>query len=675
MATVYSYIRFSSKKQELGTSLNRQEFLRDQWLSQHPEHILDKTLHLQDLGISAFKGANLDPAQGALGKFIECIDQGKIEDGSILLLEKLDRFSRNDTWKAYACFGRIVESGITIIALDPEITIDQSNLNNQIVVLTVILQLISANDYSNSLSKRLSSFWSIQRKKVSEDGIKLCSICPSWLKYNKKEDVFEILPNKAKAIKYIFDRTLDGIGQSQIAKELSLTFPTITKGSEIRKFNDQTKQVDIIGTKEPNWNKSYVQKILHDRSVIGEFQVYKFDKNKKRLPIGDPILNYFPKVISNNLFNDAQNIIEKRNRTKGPKSDFVNILSGIVYCIDGHKMHIQTTRCLNKKKNKQYIQRRLVSYGHKLGLKNSCKYTVDSENLTNLILIALSGTPIEHILGNKSDINDRKKSIYFELSRLDKIISEYTEALDDSPLSVKKIILDKIEKCCNDKIIHQNDLKQLESYAYEDLIDCSKSSTSDINSLLNSDVSKELCESIRDYIPKVVKRIELTPRKRKNNVVEADGTIFLNNGKKLSICLMNNKRIVDTLAVTVKDMTNYILTSKGMIYRKEWMEHIVSFQNDTYFQESNTLNIVDLVKSVEFSKTIKNIEIRNALKDLISLKEQFGIDWIYKMIHYLVNINQVDIHEKAFFVQIIEYLLFIIEWKKRVEASVVYEKH
>jgi hypothetical protein len=49
MPTAYSYIRFSSKKQEQNDSVKRQIRLRDEWLHPNPEMTLDTTISLQDL--------------------------------------------------------------------------------------------------------------------------------------------------------------------------------------------------------------------------------------------------------------------------------------------------------------------------------------------------------------------------------------------------------------------------------------------------------------------------------------------------------------------------------------------------------------------------------------------------------------------------------------------------
>ena len=92
MPLAYSYIRFSTKEQAKGHSLKRQTELREAYLSKRPDLTLDTSLTLEDLGVSAFKGANSD--EGQLGAFIRAIESGIIPRGSYLLIESLDRLSR-----------------------------------------------------------------------------------------------------------------------------------------------------------------------------------------------------------------------------------------------------------------------------------------------------------------------------------------------------------------------------------------------------------------------------------------------------------------------------------------------------------------------------------------------------------------------------------------------------
>ena len=75
MPTAYSYLRFSSTIQERGGSIARQIDERDRWLKQNPNYVLDTTISLKDLGVSAFRGRNLNPAYGDLGKFIDLCER------------------------------------------------------------------------------------------------------------------------------------------------------------------------------------------------------------------------------------------------------------------------------------------------------------------------------------------------------------------------------------------------------------------------------------------------------------------------------------------------------------------------------------------------------------------------------------------------------------------------
>jgi len=60
----------------------------------------------------------------------------------------------------------------------------------------------------------------------------------------------------------------------------------------------------------PSWRENCIDNILHNnRSVIGEFQQQKFktkDGKRERIPVEDPILDYYPVFIDKEKFNRAQ---------------------------------------------------------------------------------------------------------------------------------------------------------------------------------------------------------------------------------------------------------------------------------------------------------------------------------------------------------------------------------
>src|SRR5438309_1630332 len=89
----YSYLRFSHPSQLKGDSKRRQlQWAND--ICQRNNWTLDDSLTFQDLGVSAFRSKN--SKVGDLAAFRELVRSGRIAPGSILLVENIDRLSRDD---------------------------------------------------------------------------------------------------------------------------------------------------------------------------------------------------------------------------------------------------------------------------------------------------------------------------------------------------------------------------------------------------------------------------------------------------------------------------------------------------------------------------------------------------------------------------------------------------
>src|SRR5947207_4529925 len=92
--TAYSYIRFSHPSQAEGDSLRRQTEAAAEWCQKHGVR-LDETISLRDLGRSAYTGAHRkNPDRHALAAFLKLVESGKVPRGSYLVIENLDRLSR-----------------------------------------------------------------------------------------------------------------------------------------------------------------------------------------------------------------------------------------------------------------------------------------------------------------------------------------------------------------------------------------------------------------------------------------------------------------------------------------------------------------------------------------------------------------------------------------------------
>src|SRR6516225_9604093 len=121
----FSYLRFSTPEQERGDSFRRQTALAAQYAVRHGLDLDDSSF--QDLGVSAFRGANAET--GRLGEFLDLVRTGVVSRGSYLLVESLDRLSRNKPRKAVRLLERICEEGITLVTLSDGKVYDETILD------------------------------------------------------------------------------------------------------------------------------------------------------------------------------------------------------------------------------------------------------------------------------------------------------------------------------------------------------------------------------------------------------------------------------------------------------------------------------------------------------------------------------------------------------------------
>jgi DNA invertase Pin-like site-specific DNA recombinase len=86
---------------------------------------LDTTLTFHDYATSAFHSS----ATEKLGSFISAIDSGQIERVSYLLVESIDRLSRDQILKSLNLFTSILSKAITIVTLSDNKVYTESSIN------------------------------------------------------------------------------------------------------------------------------------------------------------------------------------------------------------------------------------------------------------------------------------------------------------------------------------------------------------------------------------------------------------------------------------------------------------------------------------------------------------------------------------------------------------------
>lgn len=379
MAMVYSYLRFSRPEQMKGDSIRRQVERTKAWVDRNG-HVLDASLDFRDMGVSAYRGKNADT--GDLARFLESVETGRVKPGSFLSLENLDRLSRQQPMISLNLIQRIIASGVSIVTHDPERVYSAESVSDMGVMLEMMVYLCRAFDESERKSSRLKNAWRNKRNAI--DKRPLTSVVPNWLRVDRdgeRATGFSLIPERAEVVQRIFAMALDGIGTQMIAKRLN------------------GEGVDTFGRSEL-WGRSYVTKILSNRAVLGEFQPHRME-NGKRVPIGEPIPDYFPRVVSDHDFYAVQKGLDERRLQRGRIGKRVtNLFTGLLKdARDGENMVYVDKRSKGRNRGGRP---QLVSRGAKEGNPDSHYIAFPYEPFEQMLLVWANDLQLGDVLPRKA---------------------------------------------------------------------------------------------------------------------------------------------------------------------------------------------------------------------------------------------------------------------------------
>ncbi len=309
----YSYVRFSSAEQSKGDSLRRQNTLADEYAAKHGLQ-LNRELTFRDLGISAFTGKN--KVGGALGAFIKACKSGRVQPGSVLLVESLDRLSREQVRKALRQLLELIDDhGIEVHTLVDNRIYGSGTQTEELIVSIIIMS--RANEESERKSQRVGSAWRNKKSlAASNPGIAITKKVPAWILAEKGKP-FQLIEKRAKAIREIFSLSIKGLGAQLIVQHLNAKYEPFTDTGN-------------------GWHKSYVEKILVNPAAYGAFQPCRRLRDGRREKDGDLILNYFPATIDFQTFKAVEAARKSRYRKRKGKSDakINNLFAGLLTDID-----------------------------------------------------------------------------------------------------------------------------------------------------------------------------------------------------------------------------------------------------------------------------------------------------------------------------------------------------
>lgn len=317
MPKVYSYTRFSTPEQAQGDSFRRQTEAAREFAAKHGL-VLDETLSIADPGVSAFRGANLGPEAG-LGKFLDAVRSGLVEEGSILLIESLDRLSRMEPLDVQHELTGLLRAGVNVATLADGRVYSRETLkaDNGLGLMIALMVAVRAHEESATKGRRVAAAWAEKRRKVrAGEATRLTSKGPLWLV--PEGEGWRIDPDRAATVQRVFSMTLAGLGEHKIAETLN------------------REGVPVFGRGQ-RWHRSTVAKLLRNRAVIGDLVPGHIEhpEGRKKRVAEEPVAGAFPPVIGDADWLAVRSLKDGTSaatRGRAAGAPLANVLAGLARC-------------------------------------------------------------------------------------------------------------------------------------------------------------------------------------------------------------------------------------------------------------------------------------------------------------------------------------------------------
>lgn len=418
MPKVYSYVRFSSEKQASGNSYRRQIEGAKRFCEEHGFELVDAKDYLFfDRGRSAYKGQNLDDT-GELARFLAYVEDGSIPEGSYLVVESLDRLSRERVRDALPRFLDLLNKKINVYTSTDKRLYTQDY--NELDLIISIVAMSRAHEESKTKGGRVSDAWRKKQEKAREEGKPIGKLCPYWLEYHPEG--YKVIPDRAEIVQRMFKLSVAGYGSHTIAKMLNV--------EGVPAFSAARKNASGL------WGFSGIKQILTNRAVLGEYQPHIFI-NGTRTPDGEPIRGYFPTIISEDDFYTAQAAREGRRTSKVTNtSKAFNVWAGILRCMKcNNAFHLVKRRAVDS----------LRCYGAIKGVCDAKPVRLDrSEDVFREILSKVDSLSL--VQDSSGALNRKLATIEGRLSALKGRMEAAEQAYSEIPTAAGARVLAAIEQ-------------------------------------------------------------------------------------------------------------------------------------------------------------------------------------------------------------------------------------
>ena len=573
MKKVFVYHRVSSDQQLDGSGIARQAELLEGYLERTgicAEMDDPAPVVLSDQGVSAFKGLNI--SEGELGAWMEQVRNG-MWDSSILVVESIDRFSRQNPFDVMGYINALMAHNVAIHDVMANIVISRSNSKD---LPFVMMNAQRAYDESKYKSDRIRKGWAKKREQAFNKGTIVTNKRPQWIEVENDKYVVN---EKAAVVKEIFALYQTGMGCPTIAKKLQ------RKEGEQYKFNRP-------------WTGELVHKILTNRRVTGKIFISEIIRNHD--DIENPVtqkkydMDVYPVVINEEEFGLVQELLKSRRSNAGRitvKKDGQeevliksNLFSGIARCTEcGGPMYHNVVRAKRTpKKGDPKIEeyRYIRCLNERDGLCENKAMTY--ETVERFVVEHLLGMDLSTVM-KEQEFNPEIEVLRIQIDQVKDQITNYENGIERRKSAGKPISFDMREELDDAKSALERLLARQASLA---TVQVDVPVLQDVNVTELYDVNNvDIRTRYESELNKIVSNIRL----KRNGTSYTIDINYKQNELKRHVLFVENKKKEQTLIseVIIEDVdgAKFYYTPSFMIMLKD---------SDIRFQQTNEdLSIID----------------------------------------------------------------------------------
>lgn len=316
----YIYARFSTAEQSKGDSLRRQLTQGRKWVEEN-NWLYSPDREIRDEGKSAFHGSNREEG-AALFDFEMKARQGHFQNGAVLVVENIDRLSRQGPKAAAQLIWMLNDCGVTVSVWATKSTFAPGSASELLDLFSLVLEADRSQKESLHKSNRVKAAWDAKiQAAIDGDRKAMTKILPAWLMREDKTHAMIVNRQRASVVNEIYDWYCEGRGLPWIVQQL----------------NNRREPSWAYGKKDrgQGWNTAYLHKLLTNRAVMGEFEpmrrshsaIHEFSK-------GIIIADFYPPIVTAEKFNRVQALRKERAKWGGPATkQMSNLFSGLANCI------------------------------------------------------------------------------------------------------------------------------------------------------------------------------------------------------------------------------------------------------------------------------------------------------------------------------------------------------